>query len=40
MLRLRGARSGVLMQQIGRLFLDGTSIASSEGELLERFVRA
>ena len=40
MLRLRGARSGVLMQQIGRLFLEGTSIGSSEGELLDRFVRA
>jgi RNA polymerase sigma factor (sigma-70 family) len=40
MLRLRGARSGVLMQQIGRLFLEGTAIASSEGELLDRFVRA
>ena len=39
MLRLRGARSGVLMQQIGRLFLDGTAIGSSEGELLDRFVR-
>ena len=38
MLRLRGARSGVLMQQIGRLFLEGTSIGSSEGELLDRFV--
>ena len=40
MLRLRGARSGVVMQQIGRLFLEGTSIGSSEGELLDRFVRA
>ncbi len=40
MLRLRGARSGVLMQQIGRLFLEGTSIGSSEGELLDRFVKA
>jgi RNA polymerase sigma factor (sigma-70 family) len=40
MLRLRGARSGVLMQQIGRLFLEGTAIGSSEGELLDRFVRA
>ena len=39
MLRLRGARSGVLMQQIGRLFLEGTSIGSSEGELLDRFVK-
>ena len=40
MLRLRGARSGVVMQQIGRLFLEGTSIGLSEGELLDRFVRA
>ena len=40
MLRLRGARSGVLIQQIGRLFLEGTAIGSSEGELLDRFVRA
>ncbi len=40
MLRLRGARSGVLMQQIGRLFLEGSAIGSSEGELLDRFVRA
>jgi RNA polymerase sigma factor (sigma-70 family) len=40
MLRLRGARSGAVMQQIGRLFLEGTSIGSSEGELLDRFVRA
>jgi RNA polymerase sigma factor (sigma-70 family) len=39
MLRLRGARTGVLMQQIGRLFLEGTSIGLSEGELLDRFVR-
>ena len=39
MARLRGAQSGFLMQQIGRLFLEGTSIGSTEGELLDRFVR-
>ena len=38
MTRLRGAQSGFLMQQIGRLFAEGTSIGSTEGELLERFV--
>ena len=40
MLRLRGLRSGAVMQQIRRLFLEGTSIGLSEGELLDRFVRA
>ena len=40
MLRLRGGHSGALMQQLARLFLDGTSIGSSEGELLDRFVSA
>ncbi len=40
MLRLRGLRSGAVMQQIGRLFLEGSSIGLSEGELLDRFVRA
>jgi RNA polymerase sigma factor (sigma-70 family) len=39
-LRLRGVRGGAVMQQIGRLFLEGTSIGLSEGELLDRFVRA
>ena len=39
MARLRGAQCGVLMQQLGRLFLQGSLIGSSEGELLDRFVR-
>ncbi len=39
MTRLRGAHNGFLMQQIGRLFTEGTSVGSTEGELLDRFVR-
>ena len=39
MASLRGAQCGVLMQQLGRLFLQGSMIGSSEGELLDRFVR-
>jgi RNA polymerase sigma factor (sigma-70 family) len=39
MARLRGAQSGFVMQQIGRLFAEGTSIGATEGELLDRFVR-
>lgn len=39
MAMLRGGQSGYLMQQIGRLFLEGSSIGASEGELLDRFVR-
>ena len=39
MARLRGAQCGALMQQLGRLFLQGSLIGSSEGELLDRFVR-
>jgi RNA polymerase sigma factor (sigma-70 family) len=36
--RLRGAYSGVLFQQLERLFHHGTSVGLTEGELLERFV--
>jgi RNA polymerase sigma factor (sigma-70 family) len=39
MARLRGAQCGLLMQQLGRLFLQGSMNGSSEGELLDRFVR-
>ena len=39
MTRLRGAQNGFLIQQIGRLFTEGTSVGSTEGELLDRFVR-
>ena len=38
MTRLRGAYSGALFNQLERLFRHGTSIGSTEGELLERFV--
>ena len=36
--RLRGASRGALFNQLERLFGQGTTLASSEGELLERFV--
>src|ERR1700758_3394133 len=38
MTKLRGAYSGALFYQLERLFGQGTSIGSTEGELLERFV--
>ena len=38
MTRLRGASRGALFNQLERLFGHGTSVGSSEGELLERFV--
>ena len=38
MTRLRGASRGAFFNQLERLFGQGTSIGSSEGELLERFV--
>ena len=38
MTRLRGASRGAVFNQLERLFGQGTSIGSSEGELLERFV--
>jgi RNA polymerase sigma factor (sigma-70 family) len=40
MLQLRSGHSGILMRQIARLFLEGASLGSSEGDLLERFVRS
>jgi RNA polymerase sigma factor (sigma-70 family) len=36
--RLRGASRGALFNQLERLFGQGTTLGSSEGELLERFV--
>jgi len=38
MTKLRGAGSAALIHQLERLFGQGTSIGSTEGELLERFV--
>jgi RNA polymerase sigma factor (sigma-70 family) len=38
MTRLRGASRGALFNQLDRLFGQGTTVGSSEGELLERFV--
>jgi RNA polymerase sigma factor (sigma-70 family) len=38
MTRLRGASRGALFNQLERLFGQGTTVGSSEGELLERFV--
>ena len=38
MTRLRGASTGALFHQLERLFGRGTSVGSSESELLERFV--
>jgi DNA-directed RNA polymerase specialized sigma24 family protein len=38
--RLRGASRGAFLNQLERLFGQGTSIGLSEGELLERFVTA
>ncbi len=38
MTRLRGASRGALFNQLERLFGQGTSLGSTEGELLERFV--
>ncbi len=37
---LRGPFSGALIQRLERLFDQGTAIGASEGELLERFLRA
>jgi RNA polymerase sigma factor (sigma-70 family) len=38
MTRLRGAYRGALFHQLESLFVQGTSVGSTEGELLERFV--
>jgi RNA polymerase sigma factor (sigma-70 family) len=38
MTKLRGSSSGALFYQLERLFGQGTSLGSTEGELLERFV--
>ena len=38
MTKLRGASRGALFNQLERLFGQGTSLGSTEGELLERFV--
>ena len=38
MTRLQGAARGALINQLERLFRHGTSVGSSEGELLDRFV--
>jgi RNA polymerase sigma factor (sigma-70 family) len=40
MLQIRSGENGILMRQLARLFLEGSSLDSSEGDLLERFVRS